>query len=430
MNITKTIRTTTIVNDHSHTYDDNAGGNTSVNDGHSHRYRRSEDGKITIEIADGHTHKPAVENRSMDFKYDKKDLVYKEFKFEVKQVDDEDTEFFRFEGLASTFGNIDRGGDTVERGAFADSLREMMPVILWQHRSQEPLGVPEAIFENDEGLVLKGVMPKSDDFVRGRVIPQMKIKSIKSLSIGFNIIEDEMKKLDDGRTIRIIKKAQLWEVSLVTFPMDPKAVITNQKTVVPFQDLPILKDAEGEPNTARRWSASEAIARVRNHTGSDESPSATYKKAFLFFDKENEDSFTAYKLPIADVIDGRLVAIPRGIFAAAAAVSGARGGVNVSESELRDITRNINRYYGKMDLESPLEKGFSDHIGTFKELKDISEFFKTFGFSTNESTTLISAVKRIARKESSYRKGIGQLNTIGLVVKDLKQLIKENYDVK
>ena len=83
-----------------------------------------------------------------------------------------------------------------------------------------------------------------------------------------------------------------------------------------------------------------------------------------------------------------------------------------------------------MGLESPLEKGFSDYIGGLNDLKEISEFFKTFGFSSNESTTLISAVKRIARKESSYRKDIDQLSKMKLVVKDLKQLIKENYDVK
>ncbi len=365
-------------------------------------------------------------NLASDFKYEKKDLTWKTFKFEVKDDHDDDDEFFRFEGLASTFGNIDRGGDTVERGAFVDSLKEMMPVILWQHSSHEPIGVPEDIFETNEGLVLKAILPKDDHLVVGRVMPQIRIKSIKSLSIGFNIVEEEVRTIDD-RQIRVIKKAQLWEISLVTFPMDPKALITGHKSVVPFQDLPILKNADGEPDTDRRWSAPDAIARIREFTGSDEAPSRTYRKGFLFFDSENQDNFTAYKLPIADVVDGRLVAIPRGVFAAAAAISGARGGVNVSEADKRGIIRNINRYYSKMGLESPLEKGFSDYIGAIKDLKEISEFFKTFGFSTNESTTLISTVKRIARKESSYRKDIDQLNRMKDVVKDLKKLVKENY---
>jgi hypothetical protein len=81
-------------------------------------------------------------------------------------------------------------------------------------------------------------------------------------------------------------------------------------------------------------------------------PNARYRKAHLWYDAENEDNFTAYKLLIADVIDGQLTAVPRGIIAAAGVVDGARGGLDVPDSDLPKLRRHLARYYTKMD-ESP-----------------------------------------------------------------------------
>ena len=147
--------------------------------------------------------------------------------FEVKQIDDSDDEFFRFEGLASTFGNVDLANDIVLRGAFKDSLVEKTPVILWQHKSDSPLGMPEEIRETEQGLFLKAKLPKADTFVAGRVIPQIKVGSISTMSIGFRIVERDFN--DEG--IRLLKKVDLLEVSLVTFPANELAKVTGFKTV-------------------------------------------------------------------------------------------------------------------------------------------------------------------------------------------------------
>lgn len=162
-------------------------------------------------------------------------------KFEIKQIhEDEDDEFFRFEGLASTFGNIDLVDDIMEPGSFKESLVNTLPIILWQHRSSEPIGMPEEIRETPEGLFVKVRLPKEDSLVRERVIPQIKIGSIRTMSIGFRVRESSFDEVTD---IRRIQKVDLLEISLVTFPANPQARVTGFKSVAPFlQELSLTDD--------------------------------------------------------------------------------------------------------------------------------------------------------------------------------------------
>ena len=120
--------------------------------------------------------------------------------------------------------------------------------------------------------------------------------------------------------------------------------------------LPILEDRD------RAWDSDSAIARVRTFTNSKDKPSAQYKKAFLYYDEEEQEDFGDYKLPIADVVDGKLVAIPRAIFSAAGAMSGSRGGVDIEDDDREKVTNVINKYYTRManmfdddTVESPLK---------------------------------------------------------------------------
>ena len=120
--------------------------------------------------------------------------------------------------------------------------------------------------------------------------------------------------------------------------------------------LPILDDRD------RKWDSDTAISSVRAFTDSKDKPSARYKKAFLYYDPDDEDNFSGYKLPIAEVIDGKLVAIPRAIFAVAGVLSGSRGGVDLPDADRSKITNVINKYYLRMsnmfeddDMESPIK---------------------------------------------------------------------------
>lgn len=147
--------------------------------------------------------------------------------FELKELhDDEGEGMFMFEGFASTFGNLDLDDDVIDKGAFKKSLAKRKPKLLWQHSLDEPLGVFTSIEESSAGLFVKAKMPLEDTFVSGRVRPQIKIGSITSMSIGFFIVESTFNRETEIRTIH---EVELFEISLVSIPANPKAVITSFK---------------------------------------------------------------------------------------------------------------------------------------------------------------------------------------------------------
>ena len=76
-----------------------------------------------------------------------------------------------------------------------------------------------------------------------------------------------------------------------------------------------------------------------------------YRKAFLWYDPENADNLTAYKFPIGDIIDGKLMAVPRAIYAAAARVQ-----QNPDIDDIDGVKKHIARYYKKMGETAPWER--------------------------------------------------------------------------
>lgn len=170
---------------------------------------------------------------------------YQAFSFEIKQIDNEDPKFFILEGHASTFGNLDLGNDVVQRGAFRESLKQNPSVpILSQHDMSEKIGDTIELFEDDIGLFVKIILPKDDDEVRGRIMPQirssMKAGRPQEMSIGFFIKEFSF---DVETDVRTLEKVDLFEISLVSKAMNPKARVTDFKS---FKDVQInnIKDIE------------------------------------------------------------------------------------------------------------------------------------------------------------------------------------------
>lgn len=126
-------------------------------------------------------------------------------------------------GYGSIFGNLDRGGDIVAPGAFAESLASGRKVkMLWNHWSDEVLGVWDTLVEDEKGLRVEGRIAST---AKGNDIAELlKIGALDSLSIGYRTLEEEFK-----NGARIIKKAELWEVSVVIFPMNELATIDAVK---------------------------------------------------------------------------------------------------------------------------------------------------------------------------------------------------------
>lgn len=134
-------------------------------------------------------------------------------------------------GYASVFGLIDRGGDIVMPGAFKSSLAEWKrkkasPPMLWQHNPNEPIGLWPELVEDEKGLKAKGEMIL-DVPQAATVAALVRRGAVKGLSIGFRTIDFDV---DRATGARRLKKVDLWEVSLVTFPMLPEARVTSVKS--------------------------------------------------------------------------------------------------------------------------------------------------------------------------------------------------------
>jgi hypothetical protein len=119
--------------------------------------------------------------------------------------------------------------------------------------------------------------------------------------------------------------------------------------VTAFQDLPMA-------DRDREWDGSAAEKRVRDWAGADDEPIARYRDAHVWYDAAKKASFTAYKLLVADVIDGRLTAVPRGVMAAGAVLQGSRGGVDLPDRDVDRVRSHLAKYYRKMDDTPPWER--------------------------------------------------------------------------
>ena len=133
-----------------------------------------------------------------------------------------------FEGYASLFGLIDMGRDEMMPGAFRESLAKRGPTqlkLLWSHDAREPSGVWERAEEDARGLKVVGRLNLA--VTRAREIHAlMREGAIDGLSIGFRT----QRAVTDRKTgVRRLFKVDLWEISLVTFPMLPQARVSSIK---------------------------------------------------------------------------------------------------------------------------------------------------------------------------------------------------------
>lgn len=133
-----------------------------------------------------------------------------------------------FEGYASLFGREDLGRDVVLRGAFSESLAQRGTRgvrMLFQHDPAQPIGVWDELHEDQKGLYARGRLMA--DVAKAReVMSLMKAGALDGLSIGFKALKA---KRDAGSGVRRIEKVDLWEISVVTFPMLPDARVSSFK---------------------------------------------------------------------------------------------------------------------------------------------------------------------------------------------------------
>ena len=215
-----------------------------------------------------------IENTDADFlKYVHLASERKAFKFNLESVG----EGGEFSGYAAVFGNVDSGGDVIEKGAFAKTISEDFDriKILSQHQDFElPIGKPLELREDDKGLFIRA---KISDTQKGRDIQTLlKDGVLNELSIGYDAIDFYY----DGDTqVRHLKELRLWEVSIVTWGMNELAQINEVKSLV---ESLRLEAKSGKLSRSKLESLKPFIAMIREL--------ADILSPFLETHEQNEDS--------------------------------------------------------------------------------------------------------------------------------------------
>lgn len=96
------------------------------------------------------------------------------------------------------------------------------------------------------------------------------------------------------------------------------------------------------------WDEGAARAAVREFAGGDTVDFAKYAQAFLWVDDGDTDQLTAYRFPVATVIDGALKYVAHGVFAAANVLSGGQGGTNVDAAGVDALKSSVEQLYARM----------------------------------------------------------------------------------
>jgi Escherichia/Staphylococcus phage prohead protease len=158
----------------------------------------------------------------------------KTFEFKLDDAGEE-SNVGKISGLAAAFGNIDLGDDVIDKGAFKKTIKDnkgKFP-ILADHNPYSPIGYNAKAEETDAGLYVEGEINLDVQLGKERYAlakHALRLKTMMGLSIGYYTIKAEPDK--ERPSVRRLKELKLVEYSFVTFPMNPKAMVTAAKSYV------------------------------------------------------------------------------------------------------------------------------------------------------------------------------------------------------
>lgn len=165
----------------------------------------------------------------------------------------------RFMGYASTFGGIDQGGDTILKGAYAQTLQEHgLPKMHLQHEAYDlPIGKWVSAVEDERGLLVEGEFtPGMTKAAEARAALQH--GTVDGLSIGYMLKPGDYQDTETGRIIRSV--SMLREISIVTYPMDLAARVDLASVKSEIDELQTIRDFEAFLRDASGLSKSVAGA--------------------------------------------------------------------------------------------------------------------------------------------------------------------------
>jgi hypothetical protein len=191
-----------------------------------------------------------------------------------------------------------------------------------------------------------------------------------------------------------------------------------QKGAVPKHSTPVSDQGS--------WDADAAVSKIRKWASSDDSGDkdkiswSKYRKAFGWYDSDDQENFGAYKLPHHTVEDGKLKLVKNGLTAAMAALNGARGGVDIPEDDRQSVYNHLKRHYSDIDEDPPELKSKSED-GDKITLSKIATIVKqvideTFGTERNKAMDKEKALEQIEKMREEFDDET--LKSLGLSVEE------------
>jgi HK97 family phage prohead protease len=307
-----------------------------------------------------------------------------------------------FEAITAAFGNVDRYREVLVSGAVDESLATALPPVVWSHdwltppvgttaemaeisRAQvESLTGKELPPEVTSGLYGKGQMFVDDVPLAKHIYTALKAKNgdggtaLSQFSVGLNVIKEGYEKRENDMVVVLLEKCDLVEwgsclkginpatYNIATKADDIRRLVT--KGLITPDDLrtALEVDIQGGADLKKALPVSNlgfaargavfdndgARRRVKEYATDDDGnvDFDTYSKAFLWVDdgKGAASNLTSYRFVVADVVGDELRYIPKGIFAAAGVLNGARGGTNISKAGQAALKQSVEKLYAKM----------------------------------------------------------------------------------
>ena len=307
-------------------------------------------------------------------------------------------------GYATTW-TVDSTGDKMMPGSvkktiterFLNQKNEGKPTkikVLYQHNPKDLIGFPTKLEEDAHGLVFEAYI--TDTKLGNEILTMIKDGTLSSVSIGFGIVKSKRNTKED---IREIDEVKLYEFSFVTFPANEEAIIQGWKNEMDelvvksaldslfSEKLEVLDSLISEKlekafvaagieikawtiggadylpvgSNTGHWDGSAAEKRMREFCGGmDNMDWDKYRKGFIVYDSDKKEEFGGYKLPFADIVHDKMKADPRGIMAAAGAIQGARGGVDLPSALIIAAKDFLDPYFKEMGSIAPWNKAMGD----------------------------------------------------------------------
>lgn len=334
----------------------------------------------------------------------------------------------------------DREGEVLSLDGWELSSYKSNPVLLWMHNRNPahnglPIGSVKFIGKRTLGGKKKLVFePQFDDSTEfNRTVKQFYENGVlNSFSVGF------LPKEREGN--RYIKQ-ELLEISAVPVPALASAQVIDaakelgisEGKALQVVDFPKTKAtvpfrAYDPAPESRAWDSAAATARARKWAGGPDKDKMNwnmYKELFTWFDSDERTSFGVYKLPHHDVTGGEPLTIWRGVVAAMGVLLGARGGVDVPESDKRRIYNHLARHYRQFDKEPPAFR-----FVLSQELRDVFEVVEDQSIENaqKEMLKLLRDVKRSVKTRQINEKK-RRVNELVEALKLLDQGLKKSSNL-